>query len=153
MNQMQQTKAVLVTPPAAIIDNAAVTTTAIDTLGFNKVSVYVILGATDIAMTELKLQESDASNMGSAADITGLVYGTSTDPDSGSTSALPIATDDNKVFALHCDLKGRKRYLDVSATCGDGSAGTYITIVAFLYNGLNVPTTAAERGLGANLIA
>lgn len=153
MNQMQQTKLVLVTPPAAIIDNAAVTTTTIDTLGYSKISVYAILGASDIAMTVLKLQESDDSGMSGAADVTGLVYGTSTNPDTGTTSALPTSTDDNKVFAMHCDLKGRKRYVDVGATCGDGSAGTYITIVAFLYNGVDIPTTATLRGLGANLIA
>lgn len=152
MNALQHSKIVAVTPPAAIVDNASYTTTAIDTFGFNKLKVVVYLGATDIAMTALKLQESDDSGMSGAADIDGAVFGTSTNPDTGSASTLPSATDDNKFFVFFVDLKGRKRYIDLVATAGDGSAGTYMAAYAELYDALTVPNTAAERGAAANLI-
>ena len=146
MNNLQNVKVVNVTPPAAIVDNASFATTTIDTLGFNKVAIYFSLGATDIAMTALKVQESDDSGMSGAADITGAVYGATGAP------ALPIATDDNKIFGFFIDLKGRKRYLDVVATAGDGSAGTFGACIAELYNGNATSDDATERGLAANVI-
>ena len=145
MNILQQTKVVNVTPPAAIVDNASFSTTTIDTAGFGKLAIYFSLGATDIAMSALKLQESDDSGMSGAADITGCVYGASGAP------SLPSATDDNKVFGFFVNLAGRKRYIDVVATAGDGSAGTYGACVAVLYNGEPI-NDATERGLAANLI-
>lgn len=145
MNVLQQTKQVLVTPPAAIVDNASFTTNTIDTAGYGKVAIFFALGATDIAMTALKVQESDDSGMSGAADITGCVYGATSAP------ALPSATDDNKIFGFFINLAGRKRYLDVVATAGDGSAGTFGAAWAVLYNG-EIPNTATERGLAAQLI-
>ena len=155
MNQAQNLKVVNYCPPTAIKDNASFTTNAIDTAGFGKLAIYFTLGATDIAMTALKVQESDSktdsTTLSSGADITGLVYGTSANPETGTTSALPTADDDNKVFAFFINLSGRKRYIDVVATAGDGSAGTFGSGVAFLYDGDGI-NTAAERGLAANLI-
>lgn len=145
MNVLQQTKQVLVTPPAAIVDNADFTTNTIDTAGYGKIAIFFALGATDIAMTALKVQESDASNMGAAADITGCVFGASGAP------ALPTADDDNKIFGFFINLAGRKRYLDVVATAGNGSLGTFGAAWAVLYNG-EIPNTATERGLAAQLI-
>jgi hypothetical protein len=146
MNNLQNVKVVNVTPPAAIVDNASFATTTIDTLGFNKVAIYFSLGATDIAMTALKVQESDDSGMSGAADITGAVYGATGAP------ALPTATDDNKIFGFFIDLKGRKRYLDVVATAGNGSDGTFGACIAELYNGNATSDDATERGLAANVI-
>jgi hypothetical protein len=146
MNNLQNAKIVNVTPPAAIKDAASFATTTIDTLGFNKVAIYFALGATDIAMTALKVQESDDSGMSGAADITGAVYGAT------GYAALPTADDDNKVFAFFIDLKGRKRYLDVVATAGDGSTGTFGACTAHLYNPLTTEDNATQRGLAANLI-
>lgn len=145
MNPAQQTKFVSVTPPAAIVDNASLTTASIDTSGWDFLDVYVYLGATDIAMTALKLQTSDTD--GSYADLTGAVYGTSSDI-AGSTSALPSATDDNKCFKFEVDLRGKKRYFDLVATCGDGAAGTYITAFAILSRGEAPTLTASGRGFG-----
>lgn len=153
MNALQETKLVSITPPAARVDNAAFTTAAIDTQGFNKLRVVVYLGDTDIAMTQLKLTESDDSGMSGETDIVGCIYGTSTNPDTGTTSALPSATDDNKFFVFHVDLKGRKRYIDLKATAGDGSAGTFAAAFADLYEAIAVPSTAATRGAAANLFA
>ena len=145
MNKLQTVKMLNIVPPAAIVDNASFTTTEIDTAGYDYATVVCSLGASDIAMTALKMQESDASGSG-FADITGHVYGTSTDID-GSTSALPTATDDNGVFTFELDLKGRKRYLDLVATAGDGAAGTYMSALVILSKADEVPTTVSARGL------
>lgn len=144
-------KFVSITPPAAIVDNASYTTAAIDTKGFDYANIYCYLGATDIAMAALKVQESDDSGMSGAVDVTGLVYGTSTNK-AGSTSSLPSATDDNKCFCFSVDLRGRKRYLDVVATAGDGAAGTYMAAFAVLSKSEEGCDTATERGLGDVLI-
>ena len=143
MIRQQMEKLVSITPPAAIYDNASLTTASIDTLGYDYCTIYVYLGATDIAMTALKVQESDTD--GNYADVTGLVFGTSSNT-AGSTSTLPSATDDNKFFAFEIDLRGRKRYLDLVATCGDGTAGTYAAAWAVLSRAEEAPNTAAERG-------
>lgn len=143
MNQGQQMKLVSITPPAAIVDNASYTTASVDTAGWDYAQIVVYLGATDIAMVALKVQESDDDS--SYSDVTGLVFGTSNQI-SGSASTLPSATDDNKFFLFDVDLRGRKRYLDLVATAGDGTAGTYLTAFAILSKGKDGPVTAAERG-------
>jgi hypothetical protein len=142
---MQNFKVVNLTPPAAVIDNTSATVAELDTNGYDYCQSMVILGATDIAMTALKVTESDTSGSGHA-DVTGLIFGTSTNTD-GSTSALPTATDDNDVFLFEIDLRYRKRYLDVTATVGDGTAGAYVTIIALLSRGNEPPFTATERGI------
>ena len=137
-------KFVAITNPGAIVNDASLTTTAIDTQGFDFARIVVYLGASDIAMTALAVQESDASDSG-FANVTGLVFGKSTNS-AGSTSTLPSATDDNGFFAFDVDLRGRKRYLDLVATCGEGSTGTYICAFAELYRAEKTPITAAEAG-------
>lgn len=153
MNPVQN-KLVSVTPPAAIVDNASLTCNVVDTQGFKFARYVVYFGAMDIAVTALKVQESDATSSGTAlssgADVTGAVYGTSTNT-AGSASTLPSATDDNKFFTIEVDLRGRKRYLNPVITCGDGAAGTYVAVWCELYRGENVPTTAAQKGASQEL--
>lgn len=144
MIKSQTQKIVSITPPAAIVDNAAFTTAEIDTLGFDYCTIYGHLGATDIAMTVLKVQESDTSGSG-FADVTGLVFGTSTNT-AGSVSTLPSATDDNKFFAFEIDLRGRKRYLDLNATMGDGTVGGFFVAWAVLERAEEMPNSASDRG-------
>lgn len=145
MNSLQKVKFVGVTPPAAIVNNTSHTTGEIDTLGWDYLTIVAYLGATDIAMTALKVTESDTSGS-NHGDITGLVLGTSTNID-GSTSALPSGTDDNKFFVFQIDLRnGRKRYIDVTSTVGNGSTGAYLSILGILSRGDTGPTTAAGMG-------
>lgn len=139
-------KFVSITPPAAIVDNAAFATGTLDTLGFAYAEIFVYLGALDIAVAALKVTESDDSGMAGETDITGTVFGTDAN-DTGSASTLPSATDDNKCYKFEIDLRGRKRYLDLKLTGGDGTAGTFACAFAFLSRGAQVPTTAAEKGI------
>lgn len=156
MIHLQGVKIVPVTPPGAILDNTSPTTNVIDTAGFDHCLIVVQLGALDIAMTALKVQESDVAASGTAltsgADVPGLVYGTDKNI-AGSVSALPVATDDNKFFGFDVDLRARKRYLDVVATVGDGAAGTFLNIFAILSRAEVMPVTAAQRGFGDVLAA
>ncbi len=141
----QLPKFVAVTPPAAVYDNASLTTTTIDTQGFDFARIIVFLGAIDIAMSALKVGESDTD--GSFTDVTGLVFGTSINS-VGSTSALPTALNDNGIFIFDIDLRGRKRYLDVTATAADSATvGTYAAILCELYRGEKQPATATEAGV------
>lgn len=140
MNQLQDVKWQNVTPPAAIVDNAAFTTTTIDTKGFSKLIILVCLGALDIALAAMKLQNSDNSGMSGATDITGADF-------SVSPLTLPAATADNNVYAIYVDLRGKKRYLDLSLTGGDGTSGTYATVLAGLYGAQQHPDSATERGV------
>ena len=146
---IEDVKYVNVTPPAAIVDNASFTTAVVDTLGFRHCTIVVVLGATDIALTALKVQESDASGSG-FADVTGLIYGTSTDP-SGATVALPSATDDNKIYVFDINLEGRKRYMDAVVTIGDGTVGGFAAVLAILSKAEIKPNTNTEKGRGGTL--
>lgn len=143
------TKKVNAIRPAAILDDASATGQTIDCLGFNYCEITAMLGATDIAMTALKVQESDDDS--SYSDVTGLVYGTSTN-DAGSTSTLPSATSDNGLFGFMIDLRGRKRYLKLVATFGDGTAGGYIAALANLTRASQGKATATAAGYAQRLV-
>ena len=135
----------IVYAPGAIVDNASPTTNVIDTLGYDRLEVILVLGALDIAMTAFKLQESDvaasSTALTSGADISGTVGGTD--------FVLPTATDDNKLGIIDLNMVSapRKRYIDVVATFGDGAAGSYPTILFRLSKGHVDPVSAADAGL------
>lgn len=134
--------------PTAIIDNASATATAIDCRGASYLEVVVQLGATDIAMTALKLQGCDTSG-GTYADVTGATFDGGTDSD-GTTLVLPSASDDNQVAVFQVNLLGRKAFHKVVATFGDGTAGGFISATARLSDLSSVPdvsTTLANGGV------
>lgn len=144
MFALQNCKFVNVTPPAAIVDNAAFTTASVDCRGWKEVVFLVTLGALDIALAAFKLRESDDDS--SYSDVSGADF-------SVSPLTLPAATDDNKLYAVFVNMaNGRKRYLDLSLTGGDGAAGTYATVLAILSRGEDVPYNATTRGLAQQAI-
>lgn len=152
MNVTQNLKRVNITSPQ-LVNGASVATTAVDTAGFDEAMVIFSLGVTDAALTTLKVQESDDSGMSGAVDITGLVFGTSTDPDTNATSALPTATDDNKTFSCFIDLRGRQRYIDLVAVVAAGTTGANVSASCLVAKASLGPTSATTRGLASNLIA
>lgn len=132
MNHMLSSKPVAVVFSEAISDNAALTTSEIDTLGYDYCSIYVRIGTSDIAMAALKVQESDTSGSG-FADIDETDFSDSTQTDvEGTALALPAADSDNTFRVIHIDLRARKRYLDVSLTSGNGTNGSWIFCMAIL---------------------
>jgi hypothetical protein len=144
MISAQSTKVVQVVPPGAIVDDTSFVASVLDTIGFAYATLLVLLGGTDIAMAALKVQESDEAD-DNFTDVTGLVFGTSKNI-AGSTSTLPSADNDNDVFVFDVNLLGRKRYLKLVATAGNGSTGTYLACLAILSRAAESPVTAAERG-------
>lgn len=143
MIQAEQGKYVLLTPPAAIKDNSSFTVAELDTLGWDYCEILVILGATDIAFTAITLQEGDVT--ATMSNVTAGTWGTANNH-LGVASTLPVATDDNKIFKFELDLRKRKRFIDLTLTIGDGTAGGYAVVLARLSRGEITPYTAAEAG-------
>lgn len=137
MNAQGRVKYVAVTPPAAKVDNAAFTTAAVDRKGWNRVSFVGIFGDIDVNVASASVRESDNSDMSSPTTIaTG-----------GTDFALGTAAgSDNDIHVIDVDCRGRKRYLDFEITGGDGSTGTFLTIIAILSDPEIAPNSAAERG-------
>lgn len=129
--------------PQALLDDTTATSNVVDLAGSKYCYIAVQLGATDIAMAALKVQEADAktdaTTLTSGADITGLTYAT----------ALPSATDDNKTYLFAFPTEGRKRYVNVVATAGNGSTGTYLTATAILFDKLAHNDNAASFNVAA----
>ena len=144
MIEAQDRTVVWITDPAAIVNNAAVTTAEINTIQngvkYDYVEIYFRLGATDTALTTLKVQESDTTGSG-FTDIPG-----------ASIAPLPLATDDNKTYGFFIDMRGRKSILDLSVVIGNGAAGAFTTAVAILSRAKESPDTPALRGLAAQVI-
>lgn len=140
----QNFKVVECIAPQAIKDDGSWTTAEVDTNGFDAATLIVHVGATDIAFAALAVTESDTTGS-NHANVTGLIWGTSANID-GSTSALPAAGDDNTFQRADIDLRGRKRFLDLTATAGDGTAGTYASAVWLLWRSEEGFDSVADYG-------
>lgn len=147
MNPMQTTKLVPIAFSEAIVDDDSVTVADVDLKGWDYCQIAFRLGTTDIAMTALKVQESDDDAASDAyADVTGLVVGTSADAYSGSTTSLPGATSDDNFIIFDIDCRKVERYVRLVATFGDGTSGGWGHAFAILSRGENHPQSATERG-------
>lgn len=135
--------------PAAIVDDGDFTTQVIDTKDWDYATLVIQLGESDIAMAALRVLESDDNSTNT--NVTGTIFGTATDID-GTTTALPSATDDNNIELIHLDLRKRKRYLQLKATAGNGTAGTYLSALCILSRGRIAPDTSSEMGAEHALI-
>lgn len=138
MKSAAAVKYVAITPPAAIVDDAAFTTAAVDCKGWGHLTLVAQFGAIDIAPASSSIRHSDASDMSSAATIaTG-----------GTDYALATAAgSDNDFHVFEIDLKGKKRYVDFEITGGNGSTGTYLNVLAILSRGSVSPNSATDRGV------
>jgi hypothetical protein len=146
VNSLQQAKFVTAVKPAAIIDNASATADVIDTRGWDYATIVVQLGATDIAMTALKVQNS-ATSGGSYADIPGATFAGGSGM-GGATLALPSATDDGQTCVFQIDLRNKDPFLKLVATFGDGTLGGFVAAVCVLSRGKNGPVLSTEAADG-----
>lgn len=148
MQRLQNLKSVIVTSPAAIVNNGAFITNTIDTAGYEEMLIIFMVGSIDAIMTGLKLQESDLSNMGGATDVPNANFGVTGE-------GLPSAAEDDLLFGIHVKLGsgGRKRYMDLLATTGIGVAGTYGSCVAILSKNDISPASKSDRGFTRLLYA
>ncbi|OYP38899.1 hypothetical protein [Rhodopirellula sp. MGV] len=146
MHHAQRATYAVAIAPGPALDNATATAVPVDTIGARYCEISVQLGATDIAMTALKVQECDTVD-GTYTDIPGADFDGGTDID-GETLELPSATDDNQTCVFQINLDNRLRFLKVIATAGNGSVGTFIMAVARLSELRSVPETSEETADG-----
>ncbi len=137
----QGQKIVQVVRPGTLT-NATATSNAIDTLGYNYITFFLVVGTTTGVISVFKVQDC-ATSGGSYVDVTG-----------ASLTTLPGATDDDKQYAIDLNLRDRSidRYLKVVLTENNTGSGTY-GVYAILSDGDTAPTTATLRGLAAAVAA
>lgn len=146
MNASQDVKKINHIAPTAIVNSASfaiVTPGYIDTFGFSSARFDVTLGALDIALTALKVQEADDHS--TWTDVPGADF-------SVAPATLPSATDHNNAFSIAIPVNGlRKRYMKLIATIGTGATGGFLTCLVTLSNPLNAPYNATTRGFTQEL--
>jgi hypothetical protein len=99
------------------------------------------LGATDVAATAMKVQESDTKT--DATTLGG------TPSDVKAASAMPGATDDGNIYGILVPLDGsHKRYHQAVFTAGDGTSGIYVDCTALVVGG-DSDFDATDMGLAA----
>lgn len=138
MIHAQNTKIVNLITPASIATNATATGT-VSVAGWDYAQILVHLatqtaGSTDVA---LALTESDGTSYTTNADY-------------AMTTAAPD-TSNAQVYGWLISTKTRKKNLKISYTPGVGAR--VASAVAILSRGELAPTTAALRGLTAQVIA
>lgn len=143
MNELQTTIVKAAIPPGIIKDNAAFVSNVIDLNDFDGCSYLEfqgVIGTTDISMAVLKVMESDTKTNGTTLGGAPALVKDST--------TKPGVADDEKTFVFGIDLcKTRQRYLQLQATAGNGSAGTYLAANAIGYRPNEAGSEAAMRGL------
>lgn len=133
MNTGEGIKTVLVSPTTTIASGgtAGLTTAEIDTIGYDTLTLVFHAGtmAASSALSAIQVTESDTAGSGH------------TNVGSVIVNALG-ADDDNLSYQVVIDLKGRKRYIDCTAsTAVAGNA--VITAFAVLSNADAIPTVDA----------
>jgi len=116
----------------------------IDTLGFNYASIDVAFepvaaaGTNSAVATVLKLEQGDTTS--SYSNVTAFVGGGS----GGFTIPTPADTDTTTVVRFNVDMRGKQRYLKVSAS---PQAASPICSVARLGKPEEAPVAAADAGV------
>lgn len=143
MNALQSTKS-LAKIGTADTTTAQTFTHSIDTLGYDYASIDVVFeqtaATTDDVATALKLGQGDTTS--SYDDITAFVGGGT----GGFTIPTTSLTDASNIVRFNLDLRGRKRYLQVSAT---PIAASVVCSVVRLGKAEVGPVSASEVGVAA----
>ena len=143
MNHLESTKTVAKINTSDTATNATVTH-AIDTLGYDYASVDVVLEetstTTDPVALALKLGQGDTAT--SFTDITAFVGGGS----GGFTIPTTSLSNASNIVRFNLDMRGKKRFLQVSAT---PEAASVVCSVVRLGKGDVGPVSAAEVGVAA----
>lgn len=119
-----------------LVDNTAITSTAVDTLGFHYARFIFAFGVMDIAMTVVPKVTHCSTSGGTYADITGAAVVT-----------LPVETDDGLLYVIDVALDGTERYLKAAGTMDDGALGNNICVICELYRADITLNTATGAGL------
>lgn len=138
MNTVERLKVATTIFPQ-LANNTTVNGTGVEVAPYRQARVLVTVGATDVAFTTFKIQESDDNSAWS--DVTG---GEITGSD------LPAADDDNKSWAFTYNCLGGKRYVRCVATVGNAT-GANICANVLMADGDKIPANATEAGLELNV--
>lgn len=126
------------------VTNGATVTANIDTLGYKRARVRIIMGTSDGTSDNpsvCKLGEADVTNATSFSDITAFVG------DGAGGWTIPNAnTSDPNVYEFDVDLRGRKRYLKATVS---PTTTQQTVLVADLAGGDTAPVTTTEMGVHA----
>jgi len=156
-----QVKTVPIILPAAIDDNddpigafGDGNPVSVDTLGYARADIYVMLGATDIAMAALGVYSGPAAASGADDGTYSAITGLQASGSSGD-GRLPQAGDDGLIFHFGIDLKNDDigQFLALDATAGDGTAGTFSCAWCVLSQGNETPTSDTQRNIAWGLEA
>jgi hypothetical protein len=147
MNHLESTKTVASIGTADTATDATFAHT-IDTLGYDYASVDVVFEAgtastQDLALA-LSLSQSDVDAATSYSTITEFVGGGS----GGFTIPTSMSSTASNVARFNLDLRGKKRYLKVSATPADDSV---VCSVARLGKADVGPANASEAGVAVQV--
>lgn len=146
MIHAQESKVVPVVYPQVIKNNTGwvgtvgYTPTVVDTKGYHYAVFKWKIGATDIAQASLILSSTDTSD-GTTNAVAYYTFGAT------GKLPLPTATDDNGVWKIYIDLRGKYRYHTVTAVQGNGSVGGYADGEFELWRGDISPTSATAHNL------
>jgi len=143
MSFARPNKSVLVLATASTT-NGATATGQIDTLGFNQLILDVNMTTADTTtnkMTTLKLSESDDTVVTNFVDIAKFTGGTNAG--NFTLPAPSTSTSQPNLYKFNIDLRGRKRYLKVTATPPTTQS---ITIWGVLQKPHRAPILAADAG-------
>src|SRR5690349_8748177 len=103
MIQITQSKKVQLAWPSARANNLTVNCASVDRGGYEYAVIRVAIGVTDVALSALKLQESDDNT--AFTDVPGADF-------SVSPLSLPTSSNGDTLWEFQIDLRGgRKRYL------------------------------------------
>lgn len=137
---VMQTKTVIAIAP--ISKTAAATATGvIDRLGFNNLTLDVLMTTADAVSNKpsvLKIAESDITDSTGYADVTALVGG-----GTGGFTIPNALTSGDWVAKFNLDLRARKRYLKLSVS---PLTTQTITAIANLAQAEQAPNTATKAG-------
>lgn len=143
MNHLESTKTLAKIGDADTATNATFTH-AIDTLGYDYASIDIVFEAstatTDDVANALKLGQGDTAT--AFTDITAFVGGGS----GGFTIPGSSVTDASNIVRFNVDMRGKKRYLNVSAT---PAFATRVASVVRLGKAEVGPVSASEVGVAA----
>ena len=121
MINAQNAKVAAAVWPAEVAKNTALTPVALDTDGFDYLTIYALVGANDAGLTALKLTECDTSG------------GSYTDVPNAAITNLPVEATTNKAYAFQVTLLGRKRYFKVAGSVANkGTNGSSVAVIGLL---------------------
>lgn len=128
------------------VTNAGTGTSVIDRLGWDYVSLDLVLGTANVVSnipTVLKIAESDITDSTGYANVVAFTGGTATSTSIGFVIPTVSDTTNPNVYRMNIDCRGRKRYLKLSVSPATTQLGF---VAARLRRAKETPQSASAAG-------